>query len=275
MNNTNIAFIGAGNMAAALIKGLISNGTPADNIWASDLDGQKLSQLQQDCGINISGDNRALARQCDVVVLAVKPAGLTKVAQDIAEELREHSCLLISIAAGITLSDITACTHEQQAIVRCMPNTPSLVGCGATGLYANEATSEEQRQTAETILRAVGTVSWLFSEQDIDAVTALSGSGPAYFFLLMEAMQEAAEKLGLDPENARELCLQTGLGAARLALESDVPVGELRRRVTSPGGTTEAALNQFEADGFKAMVERALGQAASRSRELAQATGKK
>lgn len=274
MADTTIAFIGAGNMASALVQGLIKKGSDPGHVLASDHNPDKLAELARRCGIQGSADNIDLARRADLLVLAVKPQGLKAVAEEVAPTLRERlaagrPCLLLSVAAGITLDSLQRWVDAAQPIVRCMPNTPALVGAGASALFANAAAGEEQRKLAEEVMAAVGSVSWLASEAEMDAVTALSGSGPAYFFLMMEAMQDAGVKLGLDPETARRLSLQTAWGAASLARESEHDVAELRRRVTSPGGTTQAALKQFEEDGFRALVERAMRRAADRSRELA------
>lgn len=267
--NNSIAFIGAGNMASALIDGLLANGWKADQIRASDTDQARLDLLGQKRVIT-SSNNKAVVSGADAIILAVKPQVMQDVLKPLKESLESSSCLLISIAAGITMDNLQSWTHPEQAIVRCMPNTPALVQFGASALFANAQCSDEQRQLANNLLKAVGVVSWLKQESDMAAVTALSGSGPAYFFLLIEAMQEAAIELGLDKKTAELLCQQTALGAARLAQSSDVDVSELRRRVTSPGGTTEAALRQFESDDFNAMVARALAKAAQRSRELAE-----
>lgn len=270
--DSTIGFIGAGNMASALIQGLIADGMKPDNILASDPDDGKLARLQQDCGIRTLQDNTTLVRDADVVVMAVKPQVMEDVLKPLGPVFRDSPCLLLSIAAGITLENLSRWTHEQQAIVRCMPNTPALVRCGASALVANAHVSEEQGKMAGDILQAVGTVVWLPQEQQMDAVTALSGSGPAYFFLLMEAMELAAVKLGLGVDVAQSLSQQTALGAARLACDSDLEVAELRRRVTSPGGTTEAALDQFLSEGFMDTVARALERAATRSAELSGST---
>ncbi len=267
--NNSIAFIGAGNMASALIDGLLADGWKADQIRASDTDQARLDLLGQKRVIT-SSDNSAVVSGADAIILAVKPQVMQDVLKPLKESLESSSCLLISIAAGITMDNLQSWTHPEQAIVRCMPNTPALVQLGASALFANAQCSDEQRQLANSLLKAVGVVCWLKQESDMAAVTALSGSGPAYFFLLIEAMQEAAIELGLDKKTAELLCQQTALGAARLAQSSDVDVSELRRRVTSPGGTTEAALRQFESDDFNAMVARALAKAAQRSRELAE-----
>ena len=264
---TTIGFIGAGNMAGALIEGLLSNGINAACLHASDTSSDKLATLAAK-GVQTTIDNSAVIRACDVVILAVKPQMMASVLAPLQDALLAKPCLLISVAAGIQMHSLQQWTHQAQPVVRRMPNTPALVLAGASGLYANTLVSAQQKQLATDILEAVGLVCWLDAEAQLDAVTALSGSGPAYFFLLMEAMQAAAIRLGLPAEVAKSLCLQTAFGAATLALASDVEVAELRRRVTSPGGTTEAALLQFEADGFGAMVDRALDKAARRSEAL-------
>jgi pyrroline-5-carboxylate reductase len=268
-----IGFIGAGNMATALIEGLIRTGFAPGQLHASDHSAERLPSLSTR-GVQTSTDNAAVVAASDIVVLAVKPQVLGGVLQQLREVLAERPRLLISIAAGIQIQSLQAWTAPNQAIVRCMPNTPALVQAGATGAYANNAVSAQQKQQAAAIMDAVGIVCWLDQEQQLDAVTALSGSGPAYFFLMMEALEAAGTALGLSVEVARRLCLQTAFGAAKLALESDVEPSELRRRVTSPGGTTEAALKQFEQDGYREMVARALKAAASRSAELAAAATK-
>jgi len=269
-----IGFIGAGNMATALIEGLLDNGIAPGQLHVSNRSNTKLDALAAR-GINTTTDNAAVVAASDVVVLAVKPQVLGGVLQELRQTVSERPRLLISVAAGIQIASLEAWTSSEQAIVRCMPNTPSLVGAGASGLYANAKVTEEQKAQAAAIMEAVGIACWLEEEQQLDAVTALSGSGPAYFFLMMEAMEAAGTALGLSPEVARRLCLQTAFGAAKLALESQVEPSELRRRVTSPGGTTEAALKQFEQDGYRDLVARALGAAARRSAELAAAAAGK
>jgi len=264
-----IAFIGAGNMATALIKGLLAKGYPCANIWASDPNNEQLEKLKKDTNINVSNDNPAVIQQADVVVLAVKPQLINEVLQPLQKALNTKAVLLISIAAGISINTLESLSSAKQAIIRCMPNTPALVDAGASALYANTNTSEAQQQQAQSILSAVGIVCWLQNENDIDTVTALSGSGPAYFFLFIEALQAAAIEQGLDPDIAKKLALQTAFGAAKLALSGDGDVAELRRKVTSPGGTTEAALAQFEKDDFSNIIARAVATAKAKSEELA------
>lgn len=266
-----LAFIGAGNMARSIIGGLVQEGFSPERILASDRNPDVLAQLAADFGIG-TGDNHSVARRSDVVILAVKPQVMKTVTQDLQPALA-HKPLLISIAAGIDGASLSHWLGEEQAIVRCMPNTPSLVKAGASGLFANDHTSEAQRAIAETVMGAVGKVQWLPNEGLMDSVTAVSGSGPAYFFLVMEAMIDAGVELGLERDTATELTLQTALGAAQLAQSSDVDVAELRRRVMSPGGTTEVAIQSFEQDQLRATFKRAMDACAERSATLARELG--
>ena len=219
-------------------------------------------------------DNYAAVAHADAIVLAVKPGIIKPVSQELASQVEDQGSLIISIAAGIREASLRHWLGEQTAIVRTMPNTPALVQSGATALYANPNTSEEQRNIAESILRAVGVAIWVDDEALMDAVTALSGSGPAYFFLFMEAMQTVGCELGLPEKTARLLTLQTAFGAAKMALESSEGVSTLRERVTSPGGTTERAIKSFQDDHLEALVRTALKAAAERSRELGIELGK-
>lgn len=271
MDSTTMGFIGAGNMANSLIRGLIAKNSPADSIWASDLDTAKLDSLQAECGIRV-GSNAEIAAQAEVIVLAVKPQVMPQVCQALAKELADRSVLLISIAAGITTAHLQSWFGKNAAIVRCMPNTPALVGMGATGLFATSQVSSQQKLLAEDVLSAVGFVAWVAKETDIDSVTAVSGSGPAYFFLFMEAMQDTAKKMGLSDKLARELTYHTAAGAAALAQHSTEDIATLRRNVTSPGGTTEQAIQQFENDDLRELVDKALQAARKRSVELAAET---
>jgi len=267
-NDISIGTIGAGNMATALIEGLLATGVAPAQLWASDPAADKLQTLAAK-GVQIRTDNAALVSACDVVILAVKPQVMAAVTQSLQSVLNAKPVLLISVAAGITCARLREWTSASQAIVRCMPNTPALVQAGASALFANNQVNAGQKELAQAILQSVGLACWLEDEQQMDAVTALSGSGPAYFFLLLEAMQAAGIELGLAPAVAKALSLQTAFGAAKLALGSEVDAAELRRRVTSPGGTTEAAIRQFESEHFRAIVARALQSAARRSAELA------
>ncbi|AAY95029.1 pyrroline-5-carboxylate reductase [Pseudomonas protegens] len=271
MNTTRIAFIGAGNMAASLIGGLRAKGLEASQIRASDPGEQTRAKVAAEHGIQVFADNAEAIEGVDVIVLAVKPQAMKAVCQALRPSLKPQQ-LVVSIAAGITCSSMNSWLGAQP-IVRCMPNTPALLRQGVSGLYATAEVSAQQRQQAEELLSAVGIALWLDQEQQLDAVTAVSGSGPAYFFLLIEAMTAAGEKLGLPRETAAQLTLQTALGAAHMAVSSDVDAAELRRRVTSPAGTTEAAIKSFQAGGFEALVEKALGAAAHRSAEMAEQLG--
>jgi pyrroline-5-carboxylate reductase len=271
MSKTRIAFIGAGNMAASLIGGLRAKGLDAAQIRASDPGAETRAKVQAEHGIDVFADNAEAILGVDVIVLAVKPQAMKAVCQALRPHLQGNP-LVVSIAAGITCASMRNWLGDQP-IVRCMPNTPALLRQGVSGLYATEEVSAQQRQQAEDLLSAVGIALWLEQEQQLDAVTAVSGSGPAYFFLLIEAMTAAGEKLGLPRETAAQLTLQTALGAAHMAVSSDVDAAELRRRVTSPAGTTEAAIKSFQANGFEALVEKALGAAAHRSAEMAEQLG--
>lgn len=272
MSNTRIAFIGAGNMAASLIGGLRAKGLEAAQIRASDPGEDTRAKVSAEHGIDTFADNAQAIDGVDVIVLAVKPQAMKAVCEAIRPSLQSNQ-LVVSIAAGITCASMTTWLGEQP-IVRCMPNTPALLRQGVSGLYATSEVTAEQRQQAEELLSAVGIALWLNHEQQLDAVTAVSGSGPAYFFLLIEAMTAAGVKLGLPKEIAEQLTVQTALGAAHMAVSSDVDAAELRRRVTSPNGTTEAAIKSFQTNGFEALVETALGAAAHRSAEMAEQLGK-
>lgn len=268
-----ITFIGAGNMASSIVGGLVESGHPPGRIHAADPFPESLEKLCGVAPVQTFDENEAAAEGADVIILAVKPQVMAEAAQSIASAVAQSKPVVISIAAGITIEALQARLGADTAIVRCMPNTPALLGCGASGLFANNSTNDTQRSYAGNILNAVGITSWVESEQELDAITALSGSGPAYFFLFMEAMIDAACKQGLDRDVATGLCLQTGLGAARMALENDVDLVELRRRVTSPGGTTQRAIESFERDGLRDIVEDAMADAALRAVEMAREMG--
>ncbi len=273
MNNTTLAFIGGGNMASSLVGGLIADGWDPASIRVADTSAQQLERLSQRFPVTTTTDNRAAIAQADVIVLAVKPQSMQAVAQQLADDINQQQALVISIAAGIRESTLRTWLGANTAIVRTMPNTPAMVQSGATALFANPAVNEEQRSIAESILRAVGVAIWVDDEALMDAVTALSGSGPAYFFLFMEALQKAGCELGLPARTAHLLTLQTAFGAAKMALESTEDAATLRRRVTSPGGTTERAISVLQDGGFEALVSKALQSAAARSRELADQFG--
>lgn len=271
-----IGFIGGGNMAISLIGGLISAGYATADITVCEPDEKRLQILKNNFSIKTSSDNHAILH-CDVIVLAVKPQVLKAVCLHLAQNKTAHNKankpLFISIAAGIKSTDINRWLGNEQAIVRCMPNTPALIQCGASGLFANEFVSNRQKQLAEKIMQAVGITVWVNNETQLNAVTAVSGSGPAYFFLMMEAMQQAGEKLGLTTEMAQQLVLQTALGAARMASENDVSPAELRQKVTSKGGTTEQAILHFQSANYQQIVFDALEAANNRSISLADELG--
>ena len=269
MTDTTLAFIGGGNMAGSLIGGLITDGWDPARIRVADTSTQRLEQLSQQFPIKTTTSNIDTAEQADIILLAVKPQVIKSVAQELADIVAQQQPLVISIAAGIPASALGNWLGKSTAIVRAMPNTPAMVQSGAAALYANASVSEDQRSIAESILRAVGIVIWVDDEAQMDAVTALSGSGPAYFFLFMEALQLAGQELGLPKDTARLLALQTAFGAAKMALESNEDAATLRHQVTSPGGTTEHAIRTFQEGALEALVSKALLAAATRSRELA------
>ena len=273
MNDTILSFIGGGNMAGSLIAGLIADGWNPASIRVSDTDTRQLERLSQRFPIETTSDNTHAVAGADVVVLAVKPQVMESVALTLASSVSRVKPLVISIAAGISEAALRRWLGDKTAIVRCMPNTPAMVQSGATGMYANPLVTDEQRSIAESILRAVGIVVWVDDEAMMDAVTALSGSGPAYIFLFIEALQASGRKLGLAEETAYLLALQTVFGAAKMALESQEDAATLRQRVTSPGGTTERAISTFHEGGFEELVSKALHAAAARSRELAEEFG--
>lgn len=272
-NKQALAFIGGGHMATSLIGGLIANGYDPQAIWVADPDQSKLDRLYHHFGINTTLDNFQAAQKAEVVVLAVKPQQIKTVSIALKQLARPSQPLWISVAAGIRISDLEYWLGCPAPILRAMPNTPALVQAGATALFASPQTTSQQRQLAESILRAVGMTLWLSSEHLMEAVTALSGGGPAYFFLVMEAMEKAAIHLGLDPDSARLLTLETALGAAKMALESKEDSASLRRQVTSPGGTTERAIDTLEKFGIHQAFADALEAARNRTQELAKELG--
>ena len=264
-----IAFVGAGNMAFSLTRGLLSKGHPATSLRVADPLPEALAKYST-AEITTFADNNLAIHGADVVVLAVKP----QVAPQVTGELAILSDqLLVSIAAGVSLQSLNNWTSDAQPIVRCMPNTPALLGAGMSGLYANACCTPEQKGFAEKILNAAGTTLWVHEESELDAVTAVSGSGPAYFFRLMEAMIEAGETLGLSRETATILTLQTAYGAALMAKDTDEQPATLRHNVTSPGGTTAAALAVMEKDDLGGLIQRALSAAHARAVALAEEFG--
>jgi len=268
MKKARVTFIGGGNMADSLIGGLVKEGFSSQAITVSDPDSKRRTELSAKYSVNVTDVNRDAVAEADVVVFAVKPQMIRGVALEIAAALASKSPLVISIAAGVRVGSLAHWLGASTAIVRAMPNTPALVGSGATALYANTHVSSDQHDLAESIMRAVGLAIWIEEEGSMDAVTALSGSGPAYLFLVMEAMEAAGRDLGLSADAARLLTLQTALGAARIAIESDEDVAALRARVTSPGGTTERALRILNEGDLKGLFKKALLGAHDRAQEL-------
>jgi pyrroline-5-carboxylate reductase len=266
-----ITFIGGGNMATAIIGGLIADGTSAASIEVVDLSSETCERLVQKFGV-AAHTSLEQARLHPVIVLAVKPQQLLDVAKQLAPKLGDH--LVVSIAAGVRVGDLSRWLGGHARIVRTMPNTPAMVGAGITGMFAQNGVDAEGRSAAESILRAVGAVVWVNDEHELDWVTALSGSGPAYVFYFIEAMEDAGIKAGLSAETSRRLALHTMFGAAKLALEVGEDPSVLRAKVTSKGGTTERAIASLAADGFMDMLARAVDSAAARSRELGDELGR-
>ena len=270
-NPHTIAFIGGGNMARSLIGGLIARGTAVDAIRVSEPVDVLREGLARDFGIATTADNAEAAAPAGLWVLAVKPQVMRAVCEALAPLAQQARPLVVSIAAGITAAQLQRWLGGGIAVVRTMPNTPALLGAGVTGLFASAEVGANGREQAANLLASAGKTVWIDDEAKMDAVTATSGSGPAYVFLLAEAMQAAAEAEGLPAEAARTLVLETVLGAARMLTESGEPAAELRRRVTSPGGTTQAAIETFEAGGFRALVGQAIANATERGRQLSAA----
>lgn len=266
-----IAFIGGGNMARSLIGGLVARGHQAHSISVAEPVAPLREALQQDFGVQTFEHARDAAQGAFQWLLAVKPQVMRTVSQDLSDLAQASKPLVLSIAAGITAIQLNAWLGGGLAVVRAMPNTPALLGVGITGLYANAATTLAQRDAAATLLQAVGPTVWIDDEAQMDAVTAVSGSGPAYVFLLAEAMQAAGVAQGLGAEASRALVQQTLLGAATMLTRLSEPADVLRARVTSPGGTTQAAIEAFEAGGFRELVGDAIAAATRRGRELSAA----
>lgn len=272
MQDITIAFIGGGNMARSLIGGLVSDGVPPERIRVADPGAEQRRDLSTRFGVTTDTDNIRIATGADVIVLAVKPQVMREVAASLGPAVGPDT-LLVSIAAGVREVDLRAWIGGDPAIVRVMPNTPALVRSGAAALYANARARDDQRQAAESIMRAGGLTVWVEDEALLDAVTALSGSGPAYYFLVMEAMEQAGIEMGLPPDVARLLTIQTAFGAAKMALEADEGPADLRARVTSPGGTTERAITTLRGGDLEDLFRRALIAARDRARELGDLLG--
>jgi pyrroline-5-carboxylate reductase len=270
-----ISFIGAGNMARAIIGGMLDSGFKAANIWVSAPDDNHLQSIRKQFGVSVTTDNRYCAQQADMVVLAVKPQVMADVCSDIAPVVQNTRPLMVSIAAGLEASTLDEWLGGGLPLVRVMPNTPSLVGKGAAGLYANDQVKDKQKAMVESVFNSIGSALWVDDESLLHAVTALSGSGPAYFFLMLEALEEAATEAGIASETARALAIQTMAGAAEMAGRSEHDPGQLKRNVMSPGGTTEQAIRTFEEGGLRDLVKKAYSAAYKRSGEMAKELGKK
>lgn len=265
-----LAFIGGGNMAASFVGGLIADHYDPQKLWVSSPNKEKLAKLSALCkGIHITSNNSEAVKQADIILITVKPQLVHTVIKELKPVIAGTQKLVISIAAGVRTVDLQRWLGGHEAIVRCMPNTPALIGCGATGMYAIEGVSPEQKDLSESIMRSLGITLWLENEHLLDAITALSGSGPAYFFLVMETLVQAAEGLGLKKDEARLMILQTAVGSARMALESGEDLARLRQQVTSPGGTTEQALRALESGGLRQLFTHALYESNRRAEELA------
>lgn len=263
-----IGFIGGGNMAQSLIHGLMESDFDSKRIWVADHHEKNLHKLASEYGIQTDPSNLNIANRAGILVLAVKPKDMRSLVIELKETLLKHRPLIVSIATGIHTTHFERWFGESMAIVRAMPNTPALLRAGATGLYANGRVTEEEKNLAESLLRAVGITVWVNHEHELDTVAALSGSGPAYFFLILEALQESAEALGLPKDIARLLTLQTALGAARMALETDVALSDLKKQVAPPQGITEKALQVLEAGNIRSLLKKTVEAAKARSIEI-------
>ena len=277
MNRTNenwtISFIGGGNMARSIIGGLIASDWAARHIHVSDPSGQQRLQLQQQFGVHTYADNPACAHNGEIIVFAVKPQMMRQAVLSVSHLLTTNRPLLLSIVAGIRIADIIRWIGATLPVVRLMPNTPALVGSGVTAMLASPGASAQQCRIAQSVMQSVGPVVQVENERDIDVVTGISGSGPAYYFKLMEIMIRSAKNNGLDQQAATTLVLQTALGAARLALASEYSPDQLRQQVTSPGGTTQAALSLMEENGIDRIIADSIRAAIEKSRELADTLG--
>ncbi len=267
-----ITFLGGGNMANALIGGLLNHGFPASEIAAIEIGAESRAHLEKTYGVRCYAAPDATALHCDAVLLAVKPQQMHEACASLKPFLNDQ--LVISIAAGLRLADVSRWLGGYGKLVRTMPNTPALIGCGVTGLYALPTVTEAEQLGAERVLQAVGSTVWVSEESQLDAITAISGSGPAYVFLFIEALQQAAIELGFTPKQARQLSIETALGASKLAAQSEVTASVLRERVTSKGGTTEAALHVMAERGVKDGIIAGVLAANARGAKLGELLGK-
>ena len=266
-NNSTIGFIGAGNMTNAIIKGLIDNGYDKDNIKISDIDKSLLKQRNKQFGIDTYNKNIQICKNCDIVILAVKPQILNIICTEIKEHI-DTNHLIISIAAGISLADIYHWLNKKHTIIRAMPNTPVLVKQGVIGLFANDLVSSKQKARVVSILSTISYCFWVEKEEIIDIITAISGSGPAYFLLLMQIITETAINMGIDEKIAKEITIQTALGTSIMAANNSKDSKQLRSDITSKKGTTEAAINYLQDQNFESIIAKSIRIAINRAREL-------
>lgn len=267
---TKIAFIGAGNMNRAIIIGLINSGFAPANVIVSNPSPEKRESLAKELGILQTADNIEAANFADIIVLGVKPYLITDVCQNLSASIELDNKCFISVAAGTTIEQMQTALGNNRPVIRVMPNTPSQLGLGVSGIYASAQVSQEQKGVATQIMESVGIVKWLDNESDIDHIIAVSGSGPAYFFLFMESMAAEALRLGFTEQESRELVQQTALGAAQMVVNSNDSIATLRENVTSKGGTTQAALKAFTDGGLPQLVSKAMQTAIKRAKEMAQ-----
>ncbi|RHW75654.1 pyrroline-5-carboxylate reductase [Colwellia sp. RSH04] len=267
-----IAFIGAGNMAKSIIIGLVNSGVPAKNIIVANPSPEKRLALAKEFGINQTASNIDAVEFADIIVLSVKPHFIEQVCQDISKKVNISNKLFLSVAAGTTIENMQAALNAKVSVVRTMPNTPSQLGLGMSGLFASIEVNEAEKAAANKLMSAVGEVIWVDSEDKINEITAVAGSGPAYFFLFMEAMQKQAQQFGFTEQESRLLVQQTALGAAQMVEHSPIAISQLRENVTSKGGTTFAALETFRKQGIEEMVAKSMQAALTRAQEMAKSS---
>jgi len=266
---TKIAFIGAGNMARAIIIGLVNSGVAPQSIIVANPSAEKRLALANDFGVQQTSDNIVAAKFAEVIVLCVKPHFICDVCQQLVNAIDINGKTFISVAAGTTVAQIQQALNGNYPVIRVMPNTPSQVGLGMSGLFASPEVSDSEKTISEQLMNAVGKTIWLKTEAQIDDIIAVAGSAPAYFFLFMEAMEKQAQKLGFNAQESRMLVEQTALGAAQMVVQNNIPISELRENVTSKGGATQAALKQFTDDGLENLVANAMNAAIKRAKEMA------
>lgn len=267
---TTVAFIGAGNMNSAIISGMVKQGFPAQDIWVTNPSASKREALAKNLGINQCQSNLEAVALADYVVLGVKPHFINEVCTELASQIDISQKCFLSVAAGATIQQMQSYLGDDVSVIRTMPNTPAQLGLGVTGIYAAPNVTEEQKSVADQLMKATGVVKWVESEKDIDKITAISGSGPAYFFLFMESMQAEAQAMGFSEQDSREIVQQVALGAAQMVKQNDITIANLRENVTSKGGTTQAALDTFRAGELPQLVTKAMQSALNRAGELAQ-----